>query len=76
MSLKDHVFISRRNIQRLPLESFRQIKELGAIEIERGCWVRINSSAHTMAILLGYDFYDSAWDLLESGSYDRYGRIC
>lgn len=76
----DSVFISRMQVHKNTSENLQRIVDLGA-EYEpnmQGYWIKRGSPAHSMAILLGYEFYRSVSEIMREfpdGSYDRNGRI-
>lgn len=74
---KDCVFIGRIQLwqNRSGAERLRTITE--GIEYDAnlsGYWLRRRSTAHSLALLLGFEPYDNQKHL-EDGTYDRTGRI-
>jgi len=74
---KDAVFISRIQLWQNTAGAERLRTVTSGIEFDQnlnGCWVRRGSTAHSLALLLGFEPYDNERPI-EDGTYDRTGRI-
>lgn len=77
LNRKDQVFISRINLWRNPQGAERLKTITKNIEYDvnqEGYWIRRGSTAHSLALLLGFEPYDIEVKF-EDGTYDRTGRI-
>lgn len=74
---KDSVFISRIQLWQNTAGADRLRTMTAGIEYDvnlNGYWIRRKSTAHSLALLLGFEPYDSQRPL-QDGTYDRTGRI-
>lgn len=74
---KDAVFISRVQLSQNPAGAVRLRAMTAGIEFDlnlNGCWIRRASTAHSLALLLGFEPYDinERW---ADGTYDKTGRL-
>lgn len=76
MDKRDYVFVSRIQMLQNPyaVERLKTItRNIHRDENSQGMWIKRNSTAHSLAALLGIQVYD--YDLTESGTWDRHGRV-
>ena len=74
---KNSVFISRIQLCQNTAGADRLRTITSGVEFDpnlNGCWIRRGSTAHSLALLLGFEPYDSQRPI-EDGTYDRTGRI-
>lgn len=73
---KSSVFLSRIQLKQNP-DGCQRLKAITAnIEWDNnngGCWIKSGSTAHSLAVILGFEPYDNK--PIPDGTYDRYGRI-
>jgi hypothetical protein len=76
MNTQKKVFLSSIQMRANPkaIERLRTVTDnIEWLADGRGAWIRKGSTAHSLACVLGLDPYD--YDLTESGTWDRYGRV-